>query len=277
MSDTLDTLDTERGGNTSTPRIRSRGWAFTLNNYSDDDMAHIHTTFQSRKMCDFIIGRETGDGGTPHLQGYVRFKNAVSFNTIKKIMPKAHIEKAKGSIKDNYNYCKKDGDYITNIELRSKREIIRDKCLDEYKNVEWRKFQQDVIDIINKPPDRRKIHWFWEPTGNVGKSYLAKYLALTYNVIICEGKKENIFNQVNIMLDKGTEPKIVLLDVPRSAQDYLTYGAIEQLKNGMLYSGKYEGGQCIFPIPTVIVFANAPPNLTAMSADRWDIKMIESG
>ena len=62
-----------------------------------------------------------------------------------------------------------------------------------------------------------------------------------------------------------------MLDIPRHQLDYVGYGALEQLKNGMIYSGKYEGGTCLFDNPHVIVFANEPPKIEKMSLDRWKI------
>lgn len=50
---------------------------------------------------------EKGAEGTPHLQAYVSFKNPVSFNTVKKLYPTAHIEAAKGSPKQCIAYCSK--------------------------------------------------------------------------------------------------------------------------------------------------------------------------
>ena len=69
-------------------------------------------------------------------------------------------------------------------------------------------------------------------------------------------------------------PEVVLCDIPRTALGYINYGAIEQLKNGILYSGKYEGGVCIFPPPLVICVANEKPDLTALSVDRWNVVEI---
>ena len=76
------------------------------------------------------------------------------------------------------------------------------------------------------------------------------------------------------MLEAEKIPEIILLDIPRASKDFINYGAIEQLKNGCLYSGKYEGGDCIFPHPHVICFANEEPDKDMMSKDRWDIIKI---
>lgn len=48
------------------------------------------------------------DTGRDHWQAYMYFKNCRRFSTIKKMLPGAHIEKAKGSAWDNYLYCTKE-------------------------------------------------------------------------------------------------------------------------------------------------------------------------
>lgn len=50
---------------------------------------------------------EQGEQGTPHIQGYVLFKNPRSFNSIKKQEPLAHIEKAHADHSKNTHYCSK--------------------------------------------------------------------------------------------------------------------------------------------------------------------------
>lgn len=70
------------------------------------------------------------------------------------------------------------------------------------------------------------------------------------------------------------DPKIIICDIPRTNLEYINYGAIESIKNGMIYSGKYEGGQCIFDNPHVVVFANELPDGSKMSRDRWRIHYI---
>lgn len=123
--------------------------------------------------------------------------------------------------------------------------------------------------------DPRTITWIYEKEGNAGKTFVAKFLALRAGTIICQGKAADVFNAVNVAIDKGTMPQLVLVDVPRVTIDYVSYNALECLKNGLLYSGKYEGGTCIFPSPHVICFANEMPALAKMSLDRWKIYEIK--
>jgi len=85
---------------------KAKGWCFTLNNYTQLDIANINEFFAAK--CDYgIFGKEVGASGTPHLQGYVRNKNGLGFNALKKVLPKAHLEIAKGSAEENKIYCSK--------------------------------------------------------------------------------------------------------------------------------------------------------------------------
>ena len=54
----------------------------------------------------------------------------------------------------------------------------------------------------------------------------------------------------------------------------MSYSAIESLKDGLLFSGKYEGGVKLFPPPHVVIFANFLPDMTKLSIDRWDIHTL---
>ena len=54
----------------------------------------------------------------------------------------------------------------------------------------------------------------------------------------------------------------------------MNYGVLEKLKDGLLYSGKYEGGVCVLDNLHVICFANEAPLAGVVSSDRWDIKRL---
>ena len=59
-----------------------------------------------------IYGREIGEEGTPHLQGYIAFVSQKTFSAVKSIHPRAHWEVAKGDAESNREYCSKENDYI---------------------------------------------------------------------------------------------------------------------------------------------------------------------
>jgi len=138
-----------------------------------------------------------------------------------------------------------------------------------------RPFQQTVMDIIDvEEPDERIIYWFWETIGNVGKTALCKHICLKYpkRVLIVNGKQSDMFNAVlSFKESTGDYPSIIIIDIPRSMINYVSWGGIEKIKDGLFYSGKYEGGQCVFNCPHVVCFANSAPNMELLSEDRWRV------
>jgi len=89
-------------------------WCFTLNNPTDVDRQRLASAFTdaSRRVVYLVVGRETGDSGTPHLQGFVIFNRTVTFAHARDtIGHTAHLERARGTSKQADDYCKKDGDF----------------------------------------------------------------------------------------------------------------------------------------------------------------------
>lgn len=262
MSRTVTNV-TRQGGNTKPP-VAIRRACFTLNNWTDEELSQCHKDFDG---CQYIIGKEVGEEGTPHLQGYVEFKKQIRWNTLVNLNPRIHWEKARGDRKQNIAYCSKEGDFKSTFPKSRKEQL-----LEEYDDVVWRPWQQEIIDLVKTKPCSRTIHWYWETTGNKGKSFLSKYLWLKYDAIIMQGQTLNIAHQIKTWLDEHDEdvwPTIALMDIPRCTKEYINYQAIEKIKDTMIVSGKYEGGICGFKHLHAICFANEPPTFEKMSQDRW--------
>lgn len=86
---------------------RSRAWVFTLNNYTQNDEKYLQETLD----CDYIVyGREVGDSGTPHLQGFIYFKNPRNGATVGKYR-KWWCAPAKADALSNGSYVKKGDDW----------------------------------------------------------------------------------------------------------------------------------------------------------------------
>lgn len=248
-------------GNTKN-RARGRNWCFTLNNYSQDN---INTLTQLN--CDYVFQEETGENGTPHLQGVLIYKNAISFNSVKKIIPKGHIEYC-NNVKASIEYCQKEETRTGKIF----KKITNDNVKDPLDGKELYKFQKDILNILKHEPSERKIFWFWEQNGCAGKTSLAKSICLkNKNAMYLSGKGNDILYAVSQTKEK---PKIILMDIPRCAKDYVSYNAIEKLKDGIFFSGKYESQQIIMNPPHIICFANKEPDVGMLSADRWVIREI---
>jgi hypothetical protein len=87
--------------------VRSRRWVFTLNNYAEQERLDLLN--QTCKYC--VIGKEVGENGTPHLQGYIYFVEHKSLRALKSLNNRAHWENAMGTAQENYAYCTKEGNF----------------------------------------------------------------------------------------------------------------------------------------------------------------------
>lgn len=90
--------------------MQSRGWCWTLNNYTDEDISGLQDIINEKTGCIYCIyGIETAPStGTPHLQGYFYFKRKCTLSRCRKILERAHFIKANGTPQDNKVYCSKD-------------------------------------------------------------------------------------------------------------------------------------------------------------------------
>lgn len=83
----------------------AKHWVFTLNNYSAADLEKLRTA----EYTYLVVGREKGESGTPHLQGYIAF--GTKRRMPKKLLSRAHWEVMRGTPAQAAEYCKKEGDY----------------------------------------------------------------------------------------------------------------------------------------------------------------------
>lgn len=89
---------------------RSKYFCFTINNYTNDDVDRLSNL--GDEITYIVFGREVGESGTPHLQGYVEFRNRKRFPQVKTLLGnRVHLEKRRGSPQEASDYCKKDGDF----------------------------------------------------------------------------------------------------------------------------------------------------------------------
>ncbi|AXQ66129.1 MAG: putative viral replication protein [Circoviridae sp.] len=79
---------------------------FTWNNY--DCPSRIFEKLKEWSQVTFLIfGEEVGTKGTPHLQGYMEFKNSVKCTTLQNYLEKQHYEERMGPARKAMLYCKK--------------------------------------------------------------------------------------------------------------------------------------------------------------------------
>jgi hypothetical protein len=243
----------------------AKRWCFTLNNYSQDEI-DIIVPILNEKCDKYLISKEVGESGTPHLQGFMTL-------TVKarpmSIIPnkRIHWEKAKGNDVAQHTYITKENQAFASKGFPKPVKVINP-------DFEW---EQEILNIIKDEPDDRTIYWYWSEGGKIGKTSFCKYLTVKHGAIALSGKAADMRNGiVDYMKTNGVTPELICIPLPRSFNtDYLNYEGIENVKDMYFYSGKYEGGMVCGNCPHVFVFANEPPDTDKMSSDRWCVKQID--
>ena len=262
MSEECQVVPEESGNTVSLSSSSSNAlykYDFVLNNYKPEDCAKIREVLS--KICKkWVFGYEVGESGTPHLQGFMHLIKKERITTLKsKLGSRLSFRGVRNELAC-IEYCKKDG----NFESFGFPKPI--KIID--KLYPW---QQSILDIYLTEPDDRTIHWFWEPTGNVGKSAFVKYMVVKYGVLFCNGGKHS--DLVNLVFNANMDDcKCIIWDLPRSTKGKISYSTLECVKNGMICNTKYETGNKIFNPPHIFCFANYPPeNPDELSEDKWKV------
>lgn len=87
---------------------RYRRWVFTYNNPC---LAYDYFTCLQNGTKRFVFGLEVAPTtGTRHLQGYLEYTNPVGFRRVQQLLS-AHWQAARGTPKQCYDYCIKEGSY----------------------------------------------------------------------------------------------------------------------------------------------------------------------
>lgn len=181
-------------GNTNGQQLygKARSWFIT-------DWNVEHYDINDDKLVYCIKCRDTSKSGQEHLHFVLYYKNPVSFNRIKSLLPGAHIEKP-WNVNDAINYIKmnKKGRKYDIVETGiqpsdarfKKVSDLRDKPLDDvpiqYYNIK-RKFDEDELsretfdnmlrEIEEEDLKAPNIYYFTGGSGK-GKTYMAYKCAL---------------------------------------------------------------------------------------------------
>lgn len=266
-------------------------WIFTWNNYPED-----YKKFLSPKNIEdckvLTYGREIGEEkGTPHLQGYIRFKpyKKKRLTWLKKIHPSISWKKKskKSTHQQAIEYCWKDDNnpYVFGI-ARPPR------CLKKSNMYPWQRNLADFVELRDEMWDVKKswvemhgmyaknetnlfktyrpdrsIIWIYEEDGGTGKSQMAKYLALKEDALVVGGKSADMKFMINKRVEAGRAPDLIIMDLAKATKK-VDYKGIEEIKNGLFASTKYECNMVIINEPMIIIFANFKPNANKMTSTK---------
>lgn len=286
---------------------KSKNWCFTINNYTEE--TELLLSGLKNSVVYLIFGREVGDQGTPHLQGFVSYPSRKTLSAVTRSLGGAHCSIAK-HITASIRYCKKDGDFVEFGEppqdyRQGKRTDLEDfkddvkggitdwaTLMEEHSNViaryhkfaseyvrlhshepevkthVYRVWQRDLYNTLSEDPDDRTIIFIVDIIGNSGKSwFMAHYHSLHKDTqILLPGKK------ADMALALREDLRVLFVDAPRSKQgDFIQYDFLEEVKNGRIFSSKYDSRMKTFPVPHVVVAMNEFPKMDMLSEDRYKI------
>jgi len=286
--------------------MQSLHWCFTLNNYDETELDSIRQSLSKEEIRYAIFGKEVGENGTPHLQGYVSFKTRKRLKPVKKVVgERAHVEVAKGNERQNRTYCSKADPEPEEFGIPSHPGKRND--LEDFKNsvksgvLDLKRLREDHSEIVAKYPRfvgdyiRDQI-----PDPKIPDHPLNDWQQELYQKLIHEpddrevifvvdpvgnkgkswfakyycGKHDNAFlmrpgKHADMAYQLPPTLRVLFLDCTRKQVEYMPYTFMEELKDGYVSCTKYESCVKKYEKIHVVVLMNQSPDVTALSEDRY--------
>lgn len=290
----------------------SKNWCFTLNNYSEQEENDIKELMEDETKCTYgVYGREVGEEGTPHLQGFIQLVNRKTIAQVKVLMKtnRVHLEAMRGTALEAAEYCKKDGDFFEHGQKKEKGErsdlkaaikMFQDRRNEdemmEFFPSQWVMYGDKIRKSVQRL-DELKAKKDWN--NQFTEAELRPWQRACVELLDRQNKRQIMW----VFDEQGNSGKtwlshylvatqdaqvipnmkkndfaylwegkrITIFDFERSVGDGINYHNLEMAKNGFVVSGKYEGKKTYCADSKVLVFANQRPDETKLSADRWFI------
>jgi len=286
-------------------------WVFTYNNYSEEDVARltdIGGNLDRHGLSYLVWGREVGESGTPHLQGYCIFLVRKRLGSLRSLIgPRGHYAVSRGTPEQASDYCKKEGNFVEFGSLPKRRRAanVTDFC-DWLRGLEsfpserqianafpglWIRYQSKLTDlathIVPVVPLEQGEPNEWQRQLEVELNEAPDDRSIRFIVDEAGGTGKSWFcrymltkNEFVQVLSVGKRDdlafaiditkKVFLFNVPRGGMEYMQYTILEQLKDRVVFSPKY-WSQCkvLLNKVHVVVFCNEYPDLEKMTGDRY--------
>lgn len=258
---------------------QSRRWCFTLNNPTDGEETHLSQLGSSNTIIYLVYGREVGQSGTPHFQGFVVFRSNQRLRAAKEaIGNRCHVEVARGTSQQASTYCKKDGDFEEYGELPGRTQGKRN---------DFGEFKEWVLEQSTKPTARHVAEHFPDLFIKYGR--IMEWVDMVYpppelvtgeprpwqrdladrladdaddrKIIFVvdpsggcgkswfvrwwlsregtNGQRLSIGKRDDLAFAIDESKSVFLFDIPRSQSEFLQYCILEQLKDRLVFSPKY--------------------------------------
>jgi len=87
-------------------------------------------------------------------------------------------------------------------------------------DVTWLPWQKSLYDELGGTPDPRKITWFWDQTGNSGKTYFTKHMGMYKDAFV--STRANVYHvatQLQEVVEQGGSVLIVIFNFTRQCEN----------------------------------------------------------
>lgn len=133
-------------------------------------------------------------------------------------------------------------------------------------------WQTDLHAELSVPPvDDRKIIFYVDEDGGAGKSWFVRKWLTEHDdaQMFCTGKVDDIAHA----LMEST--KVAFFVIPRGGMQYLQYRVLESVKDRLVWSPKYASRtKRLRNNPHVVVFSNERPDMSMLTDDRYDVRIL---
>lgn len=224
-------------------------------NAASKRMINLYLT--KNDIHDWTIGYEVGRDGYRHI--HVRLNARGSFEELQRFFVGCHIEQ--GSTDDDA-YERKDGHFVSSKDTVDVRRCRFGRLRDN---------QQRVLELLDRQSDRQVLVWI-DSTGNVGKSFLTRWLVERGRAYYVPPTVDNVKQIIQWVCAGYQGQPYIVIDIPRSAKwNQSLYTGIEAIKDGIVYDTRYTSKLRDIWGCKILVLTNSKPNLDALSKDRWVI------
>ena len=247
---------------------KSRNYCFTINNYTDQDEEAL-ADLDCKYVC---YGKEVGESLTPHLQGFVQFHSQRSLKALSKLIPRAHLEAAKGTPVQAITYCEKGGLFkerglrpLTHSENGAKGGAAeKARWNKEIKLVAEKKYSECDPKLLvshfsglhkaaavmypnqQMPDTESKMYWYYGPSGS-GKSRRA-----------IEENPGHYKKMCNKWWDGYIDQKVVLIEDFDNRHEKLVHH-LKIWADRYAFGAEVKGGKIDIRPETIIVTSNYHP------------------
>ncbi len=130
-----------------------------------------------------------------------------------------------------------------------------------------RPWQETLRKKLEEPPGDREVIFVVDYVGNQGKTWFAKWHCANNDTsqFMTPGKVADMAYELS------EDKKVLFINVTRQKTETFQYSFVESVKDGMVFSPKYESRMKRLSKMHVVVLMNQDPDTTLMSQDRFNI------